>query len=441
MPDTPVFAAAVLLVCGLAALCALLGVTLAATAGRHGRALAELRRANGELDERRRLAEAATEAKSAFVAMVGHELRTPLSGVLAAAEDLQGRLEPEKDREAIDVVVDAGRFMNVLLDDLLDLAKLDAGRMSIEKVDFDVGGLVWTLARHWSAAARRGGTPMQLTSALGMPGQVSGDPTRIRQILNNLLSNALKFTGPEGVRWSVEGVETRGGWRLTIRVADSGPGIPPEKLDHLFTPYDQTDVSVARTHGGTGLGLALSRELARLMGGDLDVESRPGEGSTFILTLPLDPPTGETVVVPTPETVGVGRAGKLRILVVDDHEINRRTAALLLQPSGAEVVLAASGEEALERLSSEAFDVMLTDVNMPSMDGVALARALRASGSANRAIPIVAVTGGDSVEERTRCRVAGINGCVPKPIDPRALYRAVEAACAGADPEAAAESA
>jgi CheY-like chemotaxis protein len=135
------------------------------------------------------------------------------------------------------------------------------------------------------------------------------------------------------------------------------------------------------------------------------------------------------------ETAGVGRAGKLRILVVDDHEINRRTAALLLQPSGAEVVLAASGEEALERLATEPFDVMLTDVNMPSMDGVALAQILRASAGPNRSIPIVAVTGGDSAEERMRCRVAGMNGCVPKPIDPRALYRAVEAACAGRDPE------
>jgi two-component system, sensor histidine kinase len=396
---------------------------------------------NFELDERRREAVGATEAKSAFLAMVSHELRTPLSGVLAAGEELQARLEKEQNIEAVDVMVDAGRFMHTLLDDLLDLAKLEAGRMSIEKVDFDMGGLVWTLARHWQAAARRSGKPMQLTSALGMPGTVSADPTRIRQVLNNLLSNALKFTGPEGVRWSVEGAETGKGWMLAIRVSDTGPGIPADKLERLFTPYDQADVSIARTHGGTGLGLALSRELARLMGGDLDVESTSAEGTTFVLTLPVEPPTGETLVATPQEAAGVGRAGRLRILVVDDHEINRRTAALLLQPSGAEVVLAGSGEEAMERLGTEPFDVMLTDVNMPYMDGTALARALRASNSPNRAIPIVAVTGGDSADERTRCRAAGMNGCVPKPIDPRALYRAVEAACAGRDPETAAEAA
>ncbi|HEX8568370.1 MAG TPA: ATP-binding protein [Caulobacteraceae bacterium] len=423
----------------VAALClsAGLGCTLLAVVRRQARSTAQLRRMNAELDERRREAERVTAAKSAFLAMVSHELRTPLSGVLAAGEELQGRLEKEQNIEAIDVMVDAGRFMHALLDDLLDLSKLEAGRMTIEKVDFDMGGLVWTLARHWSAAARRTGKPMQLTSALGLPGTVSADPTRIRQVLNNLLSNALKFTGPEGVRWSVEGVDTREGWMLAIRVTDTGPGIPPEKLERLFTPYDQADVSVARTHGGTGLGLALSRELARMMGGDLHVESVVGEGSTFVLTLPVAPPTGEKVVVTQAEPQGVGRAGKLRILVVDDHEINRRTAALLLAPSGAEVVLAATGQEALERLATEPFDVMLTDVNMPSMDGVVLAKTLRASSGPNRAIPIVAVTGGDSSEERMRCRVAGMNGCVPKPIDPRALYRAVEAACAGRDPEAA----
>ncbi len=404
-------------------------------------ALEDLRKANDELERRRREAEAATEAKSAFVAMVSHEMRTPLSGVLAMGEELQARLEGEPNRRAADVVVDAARFMNTLLDDLLDLAKLEAGRMTIERVDFDIGGLVWTLARHWTAAAQRAGVPLQLTSAMGLPGQVSADPTRMRQILNNLLSNAVKFTGPEGVTWAVEAVETREGWQLRVRVTDTGPGIPSERMARLFTAYDQTDITIARTHGGTGLGLALSRELARLMDGDLTVESVVGAGTTFELSLPLARPTGGVGFVAETTAPALERTAGVRILVVDDHEITRRTAALLLEPSGAEVVTVASAAEALDRLAIEPFDVMLTDVLMPEMDGIALARAVRAGGGPNCDVPIVAVTGGDSAAELAACRAAGMNACVAKPIDPRALYRAVEAVCAGRDEERLAESA
>ena len=376
-------------------------------------------------------AQAAANAKSAFVAMVSHELRTPLSGVLAAGSQLQTpRLAARARREAVEVVVDAGRFMHALLDDLLDLAKLEAGKMTTECVDFDLGHFVWSLERHWSAAAREAGKPLQLTSAMGLPQRVCGDPTRLRQVLNNLLSNAVKFTGPAGVSWSVDVCQGAEGCALTVRVTDTGPGLAPEQLDRLFTAFDQINSSTARTHGGTGLGLALSRELARAMGGELRVESQLGRGSTFVLSLPLQ--RGAPVQAPVPVEPDADEAGPaLRLLVVDDHEINRRTMTLLLEASGAEVVAVESGAEALERLAVEPFDAVLSDVNMPEMDGLTLTRAIRAAPGPNQFAPVIAVTGADSEAERAACNAAGMSGCVAKPIDPRALYLALAEAVEG----------
>ena len=399
---------------------------------RQRRSLQAEAEARAELDRRRQDAEFAAAAKSAFVAMVSHELRTPLSGIMAAGEQLQ-KHGPDARREAVDVVVDAGRFMHALLDDLLDLAKLEAGRMTVEKIDFDLGQLLWSLERHWTAAAQRNGTPLRLTSALNLPVHVAGDPTRLRQILNNLLSNAVKFTGPEGVTWSADGQEDGDLWWLEMRVSDSGPGIAPEKLDRLFTPYDQTDESIARTHGGTGLGLALSRELARLMGGDLTVESELGAGSTFVLHVPLA--RAQAVAAePAPDQETGAPARALRVLVVDDHEINRRTASLLLEVAGMETVTVSSGQEALAVLDVEPIDVVVTDVNMPGMNGLQLTRAIRERVGLNRSVPVLAFTGSDSAEEIAACRAAGMRGHVSKPVDAATLYRAIEEACSGRAP-------
>jgi signal transduction histidine kinase/CheY-like chemotaxis protein len=400
---------------------------------RQRRALLAEAEARAELERRRQDAEFAAAAKSAFVAMVSHELRTPLSGIMAAGEQLQKHGPDGARREAVEVVVDAGRFMHALLDDLLDLAKLEAGRMTVEKIDFDLGQLLWSLERHWTAAADRTGTPLRLTSALNLPVHVAGDPTRLRQILNNLLSNAVKFTGPEGVTWSVDGQEDGDLWWLEMRVSDSGPGIAPEKLDRLFTPYDQTDESIARTHGGTGLGLALSRELARLMGGELTVESELGAGSTFVLHVPLA--RAEGVLADAGADVDAAAPTRaLRVLVVDDHEINRRTASLLLEVAGMETVTVETGQEALAVLDIEPIDVVITDVNMPGMNGLQLTRAIRERVGLNRSVPVLAFTGSDSPEEIAACRAAGMRGHISKPVDAASLYRAIEEACSGRAP-------
>jgi signal transduction histidine kinase/CheY-like chemotaxis protein len=411
----------------------LLMQTLAAW-GRHRGAIEAEHAAQERLSKALAEAEAVTAAKSAFVAMVSHELRTPLSGILAAGGLLESGQARDR-KQAAEVVIDSGRFMQTLLDDLLDLAKLEAGRMTTEAVNFDIGHMVWSVERHWSGAAREAGKPLQLTSATGLPARVCGDPTRIRQILNNLLSNALKFTGPEGVSWTVDvcvgpSCSALGSSGLTVRVLDTGPGMTAEQLGRLFTAFDQTSDSVARTHGGTGLGLAVSRELARTMGGELSVESAPGKGSTFILRLPLAQ-AAAIVEEPSPvEAQAPARAG--RVLVVDDHPINRRALELLLEPAGLEVTAVESGAAALEALAAEPFDVVLSDLHMPEMDGLALARAVRAGAGPNAGVPIVAVTGADSAEERAACAAAGMTGYVAKPIAAAALYAALEAALAEA---------
>jgi signal transduction histidine kinase/ActR/RegA family two-component response regulator len=387
------------------------------------------RAARLELEQRRAEAEAATAAKSAFVAMVSHELRTPISGVLAAAAELQRATDDPRHAECAAIVVESGRFMHTLLNDLLDLAKIEAGRMTVEDVVFDLGLFAHEIGRFWALEAHKRGVPLRLESAFGLPGRVVGDPTRLRQVLNNLLSNALKFTGPEGVTWSIDvGMLGSGQAELTVRVTDSGTGLSPERLDRLFTPYDQTEVTVARTHGGTGLGLSISRELARLMGGDLTAESPPGQGATFVLQVRL----GAAASVPAPAAAPVSEPAPklpvrpLRVLAVDDHEINRRTVGLLLQPLGAEVVTAVDGADALERANAEAFDLILMDVLMPVMNGRDATRRLRAAAGPNRDTPVLGVTGGDTAEDFAACHDAGMSGCVAKPLSPQALYEAIE---------------
>jgi signal transduction histidine kinase/ActR/RegA family two-component response regulator len=395
----------------------------------------EVRRVMQELV---RTTEAATAAKSEFVALVSHELRTPLSGIVAAGGQLRVDGADRLTQQAAEVVVDSGRFMQALLDDLLDLAKLEAGRMTVEAVDYDIGRLIWALERHWGAAARAAGKPLQLTQATGLPVMVSGDPTRLRQILNNLMSNALKFTGPEGVSWTVDAClgdscSTLGASGLTVRVTDTGPGMTAEQLSRLFTAFDQTTDTVARTHGGTGLGLALSRELARRMGGDLSVESESGRGSTFILHLPLAPASGAVLRAEPAEAQAAPVDAALRVLVVDDHPLNRRTLALLLEPIGAEVTAVESSAEALDLLATSPFDVVLSDLHMPDMNGPALARAIRAGAGPNASAPIIAVTGADDAEQRAVCQEAGMTGFVSKPIQAPVLYAALEAALAGSE--------
>ncbi len=392
-----------------------------------------------ELDGRRREAEEAWEARQAFVAAVSHELRTPLGAVLAASATLEhGALAPA-DRAQASLITEASRLMRRLLDDLLDLAKLEAGRMAVEAVAFDPAALVRESAALWSAPAAAKGLALELEGDRALPARAVGDPMRVRQVLNNLLSNAVKFTDAGVVRLRC-GIEAAadGGWDLVLDVADTGPGLSDEMLAGLFQPFAQEGPHTARLHGGSGLGLAISRELACLMGGSIAARRGPGgRGAVFTFHLRLAAAPANTAAETGRPTPDAEAPGAIRLLVVDDHPLSRRALRTLMEVAGAQVAEAAGGAEGLEMLAVQPFDLVLMDVTMPGVDGCEAVRRLRAGGGPNAAVAVLGVTGLTGTEAARTCLDAGMDGHVEKPCEPRALYAAVSAALAtDAEPDA-----
>jgi signal transduction histidine kinase len=365
----------------------------------------------------RRAAEAQTAAKSAFIAMVSHELRTPINAILNGAEAL------ERDRSAGALIADAGVMMRSLLNDLLDLSKIEAGRMDVEVVDHDLRPLVGDTIDFWRGAAQAKDVRLVLDGIETLPRWVRGDPMRLRQVLNNLLSNAIKFT-PEGAVTVTVRTELQGPRAVSIEVRDTGPGLSEEQIARLFSPYEQLGVETARAFGGTGLGLSISRDLARLMGGELTAANAEEGGARFTLRLPA--PEGVEPAAPEPAEVEALAPlhGAPLILVVDDHDINRRALRQMLEAFGARVETAEDALSALAMAERNVFDAILMDVRMPGVDGLEATRRLRAS-RANRATPVIAVTGAVSPDEVAACREAGMTGWVEKPVNARDLYAAL----------------
>jgi two-component system, sensor histidine kinase len=383
---------------------------------------------DAEADARAR-AEAADAAKSAFVAMVSHELRTPISAILAGAAKSDGSPRDSATPGDLGLIRDSALMMRTLLNDLLDLAKLEAGRMGVEEMAFDLRRLVLDTTRFWRPEARRRGLRFRIEGARSLPRWVSGDPTRIKQVLNNLFSNALKFTETGGVTLRLTAAEADGAWRLGLAVADTGPGMTAEQTARLFTAFEQLGDATSRTHGGTGLGLKISRELARLMGGDLTVESQAGVGSTFHLSIPAAPAEAP-VESEAPSSAAAFDGQKLRALIVDDHDVNRRAFSLMLE-GAFEVAVAVDGAEALEMLEREPFDVVLLDINMPGLDGHETARRLRATEGPNRHVAVIALSGSVAADETGRCLASGMNAFVMKPVQASELFAALAAVLEG----------
>ena len=372
--------------------------------------------------EARARAEAADAAKSAFVAMVSHELRTPISAILAGAAEARGARSEASRESNLELISSSSRMMRALLDDLLDLSKIEAGRMGVETIAFDLRRLLLETVRFWAPVARGRGLAFRLEGAHSLPARVEGDPTRVRQILNNLLSNALKFTETGAITLRMAAAPgADGAWDIALEVADTGAGMTAEQMGGLFTAYGQLSQSVARTHGGTGLGLNISRELARLMGGDLTASSSPGQGSTFRLALELAAAQAvATAPAPAPTQTG------LRVLIVDDHEINRRAFTLILQGAVDTIATAQNGQEALDTLALERFDLVLMDLNMPRMGGLEAVGILRATPGPNQRTPVIALTASAGHAEVSLCLAAGMNAFVMKPIEAAELFRAIE---------------
>ena len=502
---------------------------------RMNRAQEAERAARLDADRKRGEAERIMAGRQAFLASVVHDLRTPISAIMTGAAELERGARTGATRAQATLISDASVMMKALLDDLLDHAKLEAGHMSVESIDFNLRSLIAQTLMFWQGEARAKGLALRVEGAASMPASVKGDPMRLRQVLNNLISNAMKFTEAGSVTlrlasWPEEPAEHA----ILIEVADTGPGLTAEQLTRLFTPFDQAVEGVSARHGGTGLGLAISRDLVELMGGRLTARGRPGEGAVFTVSLILPrgeadaaprafgeesrghivrdlagpkpasrassrktrpespkvetpnletpnlqtpnletPPalsateallaqlgaeapapatgpatgSGPTARDPAPEAATPGPDAPasaptepvdddrpLRVLVVDDHDINRRAVELILAPLGCDIATAADGLAALAHCETGVFDVIFMDVRMPELDGRETTRRLRAGGGPNADVPVIAVTADTAPEDIAACMAAGMNYFVSKPLTPPALLGALEHVLSATDP-------
>lgn len=357
---------------------------------------------------------AASESKGAFLANLSHEIRTPLNGILGVAQAM-GRddLSPAQ-RERLEIVSRSGFALLDLLNDVLDLSKVEAGRLELELRDADIGQLARDLGQTFGAGAAAKGVEVVVEVAPETEGLWRADTTRLRQVLTNLLSNAVKFTERGQVRLKV----SRQGHAVSFAVSDSGIGIANDRLDHVFDKYTQASASTAREYGGTGLGLAICRDLAALMGGDLIVESVLGVGSTFRLDLPLarpvaTPSAGVERAAPGDELIGI------RILVAEDHEVNQAVLKLLLGQIGIDPYFVSDGQAAVDAYRDAAWDLVLMDVQMPGLDGPGAARAIRTfeAASGRAATPIIALTGNAQPHQVEAYIASGMDDHVAKPIE------------------------
>ena len=400
---------------------------IAAVVGRQRELIADLEQARDQ-------AQAANQAKSSFLGIISHELRTPMNGVLGAAQLLEARPIGEVERSYVSMIRTSGEGLLALLNDILDVTKMEAGRLDL-RVQSAATTEVWEQAvRICRAQAQARDLALDVDVRGDIPHSVITDPLRVGQILTNLLGNAVKFTDVGAVRLTITGERLADEEvRLSFAVTDTGPGISEADQARLFQPFTQVDTSSTRQASGTGLGLTISRRLAHMLAGEITVTSRPGEGATFtfVAPFPVEAWTGST----PPEMAAARSEGTaaLRVLVVEDHPVNRLILDTWLTGQGHRVFTAENGEIALEMAAKQAFDMIVMDVNMPVMDGLTATRRIRGKAGANRDTPVVILSASARPEDLEHGWAAGADSYVVKPVDFARLSAVLSQAVDGRD--------
>jgi hypothetical protein len=408
----------------------------------HARDVREERKLAHKLASAVQKAELATQLKSEFLANMSHEIRTPLNGILGMAQVLACSNVDGVRADQVNVILESGNALLSILNDILDLSKIEAGRMEVTVIEADLRHKLDRVCKLYEPTAEEKGLKLKLFIDPSVPAALALDPVRVRQCVGNLISNAIKFTDNGDVLVVATGQPLQDNRiKITIHISDTGCGVAADKIGRIFESFAQADGSTTRKYGGTGLGLPITRQLAQMMGGDVSVVSEPGKGSIFTFTFESEIAESvskdallrklEPVATSPKRSPDDAKSIAKRILVVDDNAINRRVARTFLEQSGYEIDEAHDGNHALEKLGTSKFDLVLMDIHMPALDGQRALDQLRAGTSSNSDIPVIALTADSMRGDREKYISRGFSGYVSKPVDQRSILSVVEECLAG----------